>query len=132
MKMSNIQMEQYVDMLDNPVYLNQRNIIGYAAARNIRFMKNAMIEYNTHKDELIKKYGEAEIGDDGTPTGRIGISIKSPNMKKYANEISEFAIIEHEVPIVMVPYESVIGKLTGSEILEIDWMLKDSEIAEEE
>ncbi len=121
----NIELEQMIESL--MPYLNRKDIIGYAAARNVRVFRNAIVEYASKRDELISKYGEAEKDKNGNKTGRYFIKNTSPNIKAYATDISEFAIIEHDVTIFKIPYDKVIGELTGSEILDIDWMLEDSD-----
>ena len=125
MKLKNIEIEQMIDSI-LPL-LDRKDIIGYAAARNVRIFRNTILEYTSKRDELINMYGEKELDDDGKETGRSFIKNTSPNIKTYAHEIAEYAIIEHEVTIFKIPYDKVIGELTGSEILEIDWMLEDSD-----
>jgi len=118
-------MENKINSLEK--FLNRQDIIGYAAARNIRRLQDASVEYTTIREELLHKYGTDEIDKNGQPTGRVGLQVSSPAFKDFKAEIEPYAIIEHEVPIFKIPYETVCGELTGSEILEIDWMLEDSD-----
>jgi len=125
MKLSNIEMENKIQILTK--FLPRHDIIGYASARNIRRLKEASVEYNEIRNDLLNKYGTAESDEDGKPTGRIGLHVTSPEFKLFKRDIEPYAILEHEVTIFKIPYESVCEKLTGSEILEIDWMLEDSD-----
>ena len=125
MKLKNIEMEQYILSLSN--FLDRIDMIGYAAARNTRILENAYGEYNTYRTSLLNKYGSVELDSNNKPTGRVTLSIDDENFSKYVSEIEEFASIEHEVQLFKIPYSEVIGKLSGSEILEIDWMLEDSD-----
>ncbi len=129
MKISNIRMDGYIDSL--APFLDRRDKIGYAAARNTRRLQEASMEYSKLREDLINKYGEPEIDKDGNETGRYMLEVRSENFKKFQNEIEEIAKIEHDVQIFKLPYDYVIEKLTGSEILEIDWMLEDSDSSED-
>ena len=76
---------------------------------------------------LLKIFNENFFDKDGNQTGNMVIQIGSDNFKKFQQFIYPYATIEHDVTIFKIPYSEVIGKLTGSEILEIDWMLEDSD-----
>lgn len=129
MKIKNGQMSQYINSLEK--FLNRSDMIGYAAARNTRFLQNQLIEYENLKDSIIMNYGEPEL-ENGKETGRYMLSKDSPNFMKCIEEIDKYANIEHKVKVFKIPYSEVIGKLTGSEILDIDWMLEDSDTPSEE
>ena len=122
-KYSNIEMERMMGSLE-PL-LERTDKIGYAAARNTRILKDETREYMSRREELVFKYGEDELDDEGNPTGRTMLALDSENFQKYAEEIQEWAYIEHAPGIFKLKYEDVIGKLTGAEILSIDWMLED-------
>lgn len=123
MKISNINALIYIEILKE--YLDRNDIIGYAAARNIRKLTDATIEYVRCRDKLIIEFGIPEEDENGNKTGRHSISTDSPNFSNFNSEINKFNNIEHDVDIMFVNYSEVIGKLTGSQILDIDWMLKD-------
>lgn len=125
MKIKNGEIELFIKTLEK--FLDRRDIIGYAAARNTRILTNAAIEYFKYRDEMINKYGEKEKDENGNETGRAFITGKSKRFKEYTKALTMYAIIEHEVTIFKIPYKSVCGKLTGAEILDIDWMLEDSD-----
>ena len=106
-------------------FLNRKDKIGYAAARNTRVLSNQLIEYNTIRNELIQKYGEPDLDENGMDIGTVSIKISSPKFLDFCKELEPFNNIEHEVEFMVLKYEEVIGILTGEEILTIDWMLSD-------
>ena len=121
MKYKNIQMEMMLETL-KPV-LTHRDKIGYVAARNTRILNDTLTEYFTFKRELISKYGEADKDANGNETGRVSICPTSPNFFEFTKEFDSIKDIEHDVELMTIPYEEVIGILNGEEILELDWML---------
>lgn len=125
MKLKNYEILEYLNSLES--FLERNDIIGYAAARNTRYLRNCATEYEQIHNDLIVKYGSPELDDDGNETGRSFIDMKDPSFKQFKMELTTFSNIEHEVTIFKIPYSEVIGKLTGSEILEIDWMFEDSD-----
>lgn len=122
-KYRNIEMEQMISSLE-PL-LERTDKIGYAAARNTRILRNETQEYMERREQLIAKHGTPQLDADGNPTGISEIRIGSEQFDAYAAEIEEWALIEHEPDIFTLRYEDVIGKLSGAQILAIDWMLED-------
>jgi hypothetical protein len=104
--------------------LERTDIVGYAAARNTRILMNEIQEYVARREELVTKYGEEVLDDDGNPTGQVQLRFDSPRFKDYSDEISEWAEYEHEPPIYKIPAEECIGVISGKQILDIDWMLE--------
>ena len=119
----NIEMEHMIASLE-PL-LDRTDKIGYAAARNTRILRTEAQEYFTRRDELIQKYGTEKLDKDGNPTGMSKIRIGSPEFEQYANEIQEWALIEHEPELFVLDYEEAIGKLSGAQLLDLDWMFED-------
>lgn len=124
MKMTNVEMDAHIAELR--LFLDRRDRIGYAAARNTRILQNACMEYMNRKDELISIYGEPELDENGNPTGRKYIVIGDKAFDKYSQDIEAYASIEHDVDgIFKLKYDDVIDILSGEEILTLDWMLED-------
>lgn len=123
MKLSNFKMEQMFTSL-KPI-LSQRNKVGYVAARNARILNDSLTEYFKFKNGLIEKYGEPDKDENGNELQTISLSVNSPNFEKFKEEFSAFTDIEHEVQIMTLKYDEVIGILSGEEILELSWMLED-------
>lgn len=121
MKIKNIKMEAMLESL-KPI-LSHRDKIGYIAARNTRILKDTLTEYLTFKRDLISKYGTPDIDDDGKETGTVSISPTSSNFQEFIKEFDSIKNIEHNVELMTIPYEEVVGLLNGEEILELDWML---------
>ena len=123
MELTNMQMEQMVESLMK--YLDRRDIIGYAAARNVRILSNELTEYMAFKSDLFKKYGEKELDDDGNPTGNMFISLESENLKDYMSQIEDIAKAKSNPDIFKIDYGQALDVLSGKEILEIDWMFEE-------
>lgn len=124
MQITNHQMYEYI--LGLSTFLERRDKIGYAAARNTRILKDSCIEYLNRREELIFEYGDPEIDDNGAPTGRKYIVIGTKSFDKFSEELESYANIEHDVKdIFKLKYDDVIGILSGEEILSMDWMLED-------
>lgn len=118
----NIEMERMIAALEP--FLERTDKIGYAAARNTRILRSETQEYFDRREKLVEEYGEVQIGEDGNPTGLMELRFDSPKWPDYEREIAEWALIEHRPAIFKIPASEVIGKLSGTEILEIDWMLE--------
>lgn len=123
MKLKNIEMEHMVNLLSN--HLERTDKIGYAAARNTRILQNAALEYLQRREQLVNKYGETELDESGRPTGRKMLKFTSPAFKDFAEELEEYALIEHDVDLFKIPYDEAIGKLSGSELLSIDFIFEE-------
>lgn len=121
MKCKNIEMEQMIAALQK--HLGRTDIIGYAAARNTRILREECAEYMQRREQLIEKHGEPETDEDGNQTGRKQIRIGSDAFNAYAKEIEEWALIEHEPDLFTVPLDKAIGILSGQDMLDLEWML---------
>lgn len=119
----NIEMERMAGTLRR--HLDRQDIIGYAAARNTRILTNELQEYADIRNELVKKYGTAELDEDGEPTGVVEVKFDSEEFPKFIEELDDFAKIEHDPQLFKIKYEEAIGRLTGTELLELEWMFED-------
>ena len=119
--LTNNDMEGKIAVLE--AFLDRDDIVGYVAARNTRRLQDASFEYAKIKTDLINKYGTDILDDEGNPTGRVALSPSNPKYTEVINKLEETAKIEHVVTIFTLPYEEIKNKLTGREILQIDWML---------
>lgn len=123
MRCSNFKMEIMLAAL-KPI-LEKVGEVGYVAARNTRFLNNSLIEYIKFKNDLIRKYGEDDLDENGKSKGTISVNKNSPNFDAFFKEINEIGTIEHEIEIMTLKYEDVKNVLSGNEILSIYWMLED-------
>lgn len=107
-------------------YIDRKDIIGYAAARNVRRLKDdVLVEFNEKKNALLSEYGDPYLDSNGNPTGGVYINPDNPNYSKFMEEYSKFSEIEHDFDIFKIKFDNAINNLTGSELLEIDWMFED-------
>ena len=121
MEMTNAEMVLRIDQLSK--YLDHVDIIGYAAARNIRRLQDASLEYTKRRDEVLTKYGEVELDENGRDTGRRYVTNNSPHFQEVNDILTPIGEIKHEVDIFTIEYSLLNGVLSGSDILELDWML---------
>ena len=105
--------------------LTRRDAIGYAAARNTRILSDALTEFFNFRSDVMRTYGEKETNENGEPTGGLFINADNPHYKDVVDEITKLGNIEQEVSLMTVCSEDVIGKLSGEEILSIDWMFSE-------
>lgn len=122
-KYTNSEMDQMLSALE-PL-LERRDVIGYAAARNTRVLRQELTEYQRVKDELVMKYGREDVDEEGRGTGQFTLLITDPNFRAFAEEIERFAGISHEPELFKIKYEEAIGVLSGSEMLACEWMFED-------
>lgn len=122
-KFTNGQMSVISDALEK--YLDRKDKIGYACARNYRKINDASLEFLKIRESAFKEYGEQEIGEDGKPTGAVFVDVKSENFSKFKEAVDAYVDIEHDVDVMMLKYDEAIGNLTGKELLELDFMFED-------
>ena len=120
--MSNVQMETAVREL-SPL-LERADMLGYAAARNTRLMRESLTEYIAEHDRLVRKHGMQR-------DGRYCIEPGGDEEAAFREELAPFAEVEHEIDVFRVPEESAIGVLTGRQFLSLSWMLEDGNGGEE-
>lgn len=123
MKYTNEEMAAMLESLKG--FMDRRDMIGYAAARNARKLSDEVGAFLRFRDDLVVKYGDEERDAEGNATGRFSISALSPNFKRFAEEIAPISKLEFELELLKLPYEEAIGKLSGSELLALDWMFEE-------
>ena len=115
---------QMVEMLRQlQPLLSHKDVWGYVAARNTRILNNQLIEYNKVHDELMERFGTPQENENGVKM--LGIKVGTPEFQQFCDALEPFANIEHEVEIMTMKYEETIDRLSGEEILAIEWMLED-------
>lgn len=119
--LTNAQLSGLLDVL--APLLDKVDIVGYAAARNAKLIRQLCLEFLTLRDKLIAELGEPEIDESGNETGFFIIKEDSPNFKEFINKLDDIASIEHEFTPFKIPIEKAIGVLSGSQMLALDWML---------
>lgn len=121
-RLTNALAAEYADACG--AYLDQTGLLGYACARNARRLTDAALEYVRLKDEAVRKHGTEVKDERGNVTGYT-IAPGSDAMAAFVSELSPIAGFEVECDIVKVPPSEVIGKLTGREVFDLDWMIED-------
>lgn len=104
--------------------MERKGLVGYAVARNYRALRSACQEYLEFKRNLIRKYGKP-VESDGEPTGEVFIPAGTAEIDSAITELAEFAPLEHEVTICLIPIEDVIDELTAKELITLEWMFEE-------
>lgn len=104
-------------------HVDDRGMLGYACARNARKLTEASLEYERIRNDAIRELGEAVTDASGAET--YGINPSSPNWGEFLERIGKIADVEHEVEIMQIEPSEVIGKMTGREALDLDWMIRE-------
>ena len=118
--------EQMAGMInDLEPLLGRTDVIGYAAARNTRILRNECAEYMEMRDRLVNKYGTEMRDENGHPTGRVELRFDSDEFKEFEKEIATYAQMRHVPDLFKIKFEEAIGVLSGSELLACDWMFED-------
>lgn len=123
MAYTNARMAQMVEEL--APLLRRDDVIGYAAARNTRILRTELTEYYERHDELVLRLGSPRLDGEGNPTGEVYVPAGSPEFTEFTKRITELASIEHDPKVFKVKYEAAIGRLTGEQILAVDFMFED-------
>lgn len=118
--------EQMAGMInDLEPLLGRSDIIGYAAARNTRILRNECTEYMEMRTQLINKYGTEQLDESGHPNGRVELRLGTDEFKRFEGEIATYAQMKHKPNLFKIKFEEAIGKISGSELLACDWMFED-------
>lgn len=124
--LTNYEMEKACEILDD--FLDRSDILGYAAARNIRRLHEASVDHEKRKNDLLNKYGKAVYDKDGNDTGQRKIGVDDENYDNVLNQLNVSGNIEHTITIFSISYSDILklnDPLTGREIMNLEWMLTD-------
>ena len=119
----NVDMQRMLDSLHKQ--LDRVDVIGYTAARNARILRDELTEFFAKRDELIVKHGRPQLDDEGNPTGATIVPFGTDEFAKFMEELMPLTEIEHEPALMKLKYEQAIGNLSGTDLLELDWMFED-------
>lgn len=125
MKLTNYMMDAMIERLKP--FLERSDIVGYAAARNVRKLQDGCLEFQTKRQDLVMKYGTEQVDDEGNPTGSYVIKEGQEGYEETKGVLETLANLEHEVEIYQIPIEDTIGILSGREMLELGFMLTEDE-----
>ena len=105
-------------------FCDDRGLLGFACARNMRKLADACLEYIKIRDSALKEFGEGVIDANDRVVGyRIGP--ESEGWARFKDRMEPFDGLECDVEIMTVPASEVIGKISGRESLTIDWMIEE-------
>lgn len=104
-------------------HLDDKGLLGYACARNARLLTLATVEYVQRRESAIREYGEEVLDAEGNVTGYT-LNIGSEGWGPYREAMSEFDAIEHDVEVFKVDADKLVGKLSGKEMLSLDFMME--------
>ncbi len=121
MKLSNYKLLEYIT--DLKPFLSRTDEIGYACALNTSRMNTVAEPFLTIRDTLVRQYGTIEVDENGKQTGRCVVTASNPEFEKFKSEIDKIGNIEQEVDIYTIPASLVKNVLSGSEILDLIWMI---------
>ena len=122
---TNIEMEAMLAAAER--HLDRRDMVGYAAARNTRVLADELREFHAFRDDLVREHGEKVLDADGNPTGNVELSPSMPGYGPFLAELGKLAGVEHDPKVFTIPYSEAIGVLSGTELLELDWMFHEED-----
>ncbi len=123
MKFTNFQMALALEHL--APLLERTDLIGYAAARNTRLLRQEAAEYLEARERLVCELGEQELDGDGQPTGVVAVHVGTPAFDEFRRRMAELDGIEAKLKVFRVPVGKAIGKLSGTQLLALDWMFEE-------
>lgn len=103
-------------------WMDDTGLLGYACARNARRLADATVEYARIKNDAIREFGR-EVTDEGGRVTAYTVEPGSDGFAGFMQRVGPFADLECDVEIMTVPASEVIGKMSGRDSLDIDWMI---------
>ena len=94
-----------------------RGTFAYALARNVRRLTDAAQEFMTARDSLLREYGREE--EDGT----VKLKINTDAFFEFAKRIEPLTGISYDVEITKITQDEIPDDITGTEILNVIWMV---------
>lgn len=117
MILNNKQMLESVTVLSQ---LEEKGMLGYAIMRNRQKLSAEVLDYSRKRDELLKEYG--------TDIGNGQYQLQPENAARFFEALRPYSELTVDVPVMQVSVEDFCGgNLTSSQMLLLDWMVKDGE-----
>lgn len=114
MKMTNAKIFDSIPVLAQAK--EEKGLLGYAIAVNLRKMSGEIKEYTAKRDELLAQYG-TDLGE-----GKFHIE----DARAFYEALQPFAELENEVPVMQVAPEVFYGgNLTSAQMYALSWMVKE-------
>ena len=124
-KKANLELENMLASLSSVI--DRTDVIGYTAAKNTLAIQGAITAYIETRDRLIEKYGDQETDANGVPTGRMHIDPSMDDFPAFLEELQQIATRESKVTVETLPYAEAIGKISGTQLLALDWMFEEGD-----
>lgn len=97
---------------------DEKGLLGYAVAVNLRKLSTEVVEYSRKRDELLAEYG-TDAGD-----GKYNFTAETA--AAFQEALQPFADLENDVPVMQVAPEVFYGGgLTSAQMYELSWMVKE-------
>lgn len=97
----------------------EKGLLGYAIAVNLRKLTTEVQEYSKKRDELLEKHGT-----QGEEPGRFVLTPAAA--AAFAEELQPYADIETDVAVMQVAPEVFYGGgLTSAQMYALSWMVKE-------
>ena len=97
---------------------DEKGLLGYAIAVNLRRLSMETVEYSRKRDELLAEHG--------TDAGAGKYNLTAEGAAAFYEALEPFAQIETEVAVLQVePAVFYGGNLTSAQMYALDWMVKE-------
>lgn len=117
MKLTNAQMYDSLQILGQ---VEETGVLGFAIAQNRRKLAEELKEYAAKRDELLHEYG--------TDQGDGKFSLTPEAVVSFSAALRPFAEMTTDVPVRQVSEDVFCGgSLTSSQMLILEWMVKEVE-----
>ena len=118
MKMTNAQMHDSIPVLAQAK--DEKGLLGYAIAVNLRRLATETQEYSRKRDELLAEYG--------TDAGGGKYNLTAEGAAAFYAALEPFAQIETDVAVLQVePAVFYGGNLTSGQMYTLSWMVKEGD-----
>lgn len=95
---------------------DEKGLLGYAIAVNLRKLSGEIKEYTAKRDELLGQFG-TDLGDGKFQVADAGA---------FFEALQPYATLEADVPVMRVaPDVFYGGNLTSAQMYALDWMVKE-------
>jgi len=116
MKLTNAKILESIQVLTGAK--DEKGLLGYAVAVNLRKLTDEVQEYAKKRDELIKEYG-TDVGDGKYDfTAESGAALREA-MRPYAEMEIDVAVMQ------IAPEVFYSGNLTSAQMYALSWMVKE-------
>lgn len=116
MILTNAQMFDSVAALSNA--RDEKGLLGYAIAVNLRKLTNEVREYSAKRDELLKEHG--------TDAGNNRYNLTPAQAKAFNEALTPYSDLTCDVQVMQVAPEVFYGGgLTSAQMYALSWMVKE-------